>query len=195
LQLAPRLPVPFILPNCEAFFRIPEKRCPMAIEIERKFLVCNADWRPQVTKFTHLRQAYLAVEGRASVRVRVVDRSEATLTVKSRNAGLRRAEFEYAIPLADAEQMVLLRQGALIEKVRHIVPWRGLTWEVDTFEGENAGLEIAEVEFDHEGQSVDLPSWIGAEITGQPRYYNSNLAREPFQLWHPPAESGTVAAR
>jgi adenylate cyclase len=165
----------------------------MAIEIERKYLVCNADWCPLVTRRVRLRQAYLAVEGRVSVRVRVVDRSAATLTVKSRKAGLRRAEFEYAIPVADAEQLVLLRQGALIEKVRHIVPWRGLTWEIDTFEGENAGLEIAEVELDHESQSVDLPPWIGAEITGQPRYYNSNLASEPFQLWHTPAEAGVVA--
>jgi adenylate cyclase len=166
----------------------------MAIEIERKYLVCSGDWRPLVTKRVRLRQAYLAVEGRASVRVRVVDRSEATLTVKSRKAGLRRAEFEYAIPVVDAEQLFLLRQGALIEKVRHIVPWRGLTWEVDTFEGENAGLEIAEVELDHESQSVELPPWVGAEITGQPRYYNSNLSREPFQLWHTPAETGAVAA-
>jgi adenylate cyclase len=166
----------------------------MAIEIERKFLVCNGDWRPLVTKCVRLRQAYLAVEGRASVRVRVLDRSEATLTVKSRKAGLRRAEFEYPIPVADAEQLVLLRQGALIEKVRHIVPWQGLTWEIDTFEGENAGLEIAEVELDHESQPVELPPWIGAEITGQPRYYNSSLAREPFQLWRTPAGTGAAAA-
>jgi adenylate cyclase len=166
----------------------------MAIEIERKYLVANGNWRVLVTKRVHLRQAYLAVEGRASVRVRVVDRSGATLTVKSRKAGLRRAEFEYAIPVPDAEQLLLLRQGALIEKVRHIVPWQGLTWEIDTFEGENAGLEIAEVELDHESQPVELPPWIGAEITGQPRYYNSNLAREPYRLWQAPAGTGAAAA-
>jgi adenylate cyclase len=155
----------------------------MAVEIERKFLVRSAGWLPLVTHRVRLRQAYVATEGRASVRVRVVEGGDATLTIKSRKPGLTRAEFEYPIPAVDAEQLLQLRQGAMIEKVRHLVPWQGLTWEIDVFAGENAGLTIAEIELPHERQHVELPPWLGTEVTGQARYYNSSLAREPFTRW------------
>jgi adenylate cyclase len=155
----------------------------MAIEIERKFLLRSNAWRPLVNGRVRLRQAYLAQDGGFSTRIRIVDTSSATLTIKSRKAGLRRLEYEFPIPLADAEALLSLRQGARIEKVRHHVPWHGLTWEIDVFEGENAGLVIAEIELGHEQQQFEMPAWIGAEITGEERYYNSRLARQPFRAW------------
>jgi adenylate cyclase len=130
-----------------------------------------------------LRQAYLAQDGGLSTRIRIVDTNSATLTIKSRKAGLRRLEYEFPIPLADAEALLALRQGASIEKVRHHVPWDGLLWEIDVFEGDNAGLVIAEIELRDERQHFAMPGWIGAEITGQERYYNSRLARQPFRAW------------
>jgi adenylate cyclase len=165
----------------------------MPIEIERKFLVRNDEWRALATRRLRLRQANLGLDGGLSLRVRIVDESQATLTIKSRKAGLRRLEFEYAIPVADAEGLMSLRQGALIEKVRHIVPWHGLTWEIDAFEGDNLGLIIAEIELDHEAQSFEMPAWLGAEITGQERFYNSSLAKQPFSAWA--AQQGMGAER
>lgn len=155
----------------------------MAIEIERKFLLRSNAWRPMVTGRVRLRQAYLAQDGGFSTRIRIVDTTSATLTIKSRKAGLRRLEYEYPIPLADAEALLSLRQGASVEKVRHHVPWHGLTWEIDLFEGENAGLVIAEIELGHEQQQFEMPAWIGAEVTGDERYYNSRLAKHPFRMW------------
>ena len=155
----------------------------MAIEIERKFLLRGNAWRPLVNGRVRLRQAYLAQDGGFSTRIRIVDTSSATLTIKSRKAGVRRLEYEYPIPLADAEALLSLRQGAGIEKVRHHVPWHGLTWEIDVFEGENAGLVIAEIELGHEQQQFEMPTWIGAEVTGDERYYNSRLAKHPFRMW------------
>jgi len=155
----------------------------MAIEIERKFLLRSNAWRPLVNGHVHLRQAYLAQDGGFSTRIRIVDTSSATLTIKSRNAGLRRLEFEFPIPVAEAEALLALRQGAIIEKVRHNVPWHGQRWEIDVFEGENAGLVIAEIELQNEHDRFDLPTWLGAEITGEERYYNSRLVREPFCTW------------
>jgi adenylate cyclase len=155
----------------------------MAIEIERKFLLRSNAWRSLVNGRVRLRQAYLAQDGGFSTRIRIVDTNAATLTIKSRKAGLRRLEYEFPIPLADAEALLSLRQGASIEKVRHHVPWHGLTWEIDVFEGENAGLVIAEIELGHEQQKFDMPAWIGTEVTGDERYYNSRLAKHPFRLW------------
>ena len=163
----------------------------MAIEIERKFLLRSDDWRPLVTDCVRLRQAYLAQDGGLSTRVRIVDTSSATLTIKSRKAGLRRLEFEFPIPLVEAEALLSLRQGASIEKVRHHVPWHGLRWEIDVFEGDNAGLTVAEIELAHERDHVEMPAWLSVEITGQERYYNSRLARQPYRVWA--AEAGLDA--
>src|SRR5688572_5080411 len=129
----------------------------MAIEIERKFLVISEGWRPHVAGRKRLRQAYLARQGKAAVRVRMVDDASATLAIKSRGARTSRLEYEYPIPVEEALSLIELRDGALLSKVRHIVPWGAVTWEVDVFEGENAGLIIAEVELAHEQQALDLP--------------------------------------
>jgi adenylate cyclase len=155
----------------------------MAFEIERKFSVRNGDWRPLATSATRLRQVYLSTDGRASVRVRIIGEQTAKLTITSRGADLRRLELEYDIPMLEAEALFALRDGTVVEKVRHIVPWQGFEWEIDVFAGENAGLVLAEVELSHEHQHVPLPPWIGAELTGQPQFYNHALARRPYRTW------------
>ncbi|MDQ2078666.1 CYTH domain-containing protein [Xanthobacteraceae bacterium Astr-EGSB] len=167
----------------------------MSVEIERKFLVRSDAWRELVTARKRVRQAYLARDGKASIRVRIVDDRVATLSIKSRPAELRRLELEYPLPLLDAERLMLLRSGAVIEKIRHIVPIGDLTWEVDTFLGDNAGLIIAEVELTHTDQTVAIEAWIGHEITGQARYYNSALAQLPFRSWVDAEPTSATAGR
>lgn len=155
----------------------------MPLEIERKFRVTGEDWRPHVTSVRRIRQAYLTKNGRLSVRVRIDGTEAATLTIKTVEPGIQRNEFEYAIPVADAEELLHRREGAVIVKVRHIVPFAGLTWEVDVFEGENAGLVVAEVELESADQAFARPEWVGAEVTHDRRYYNADLARRPFAEW------------
>jgi adenylate cyclase len=152
-------------------------------EIERKFLVRGDDWRDLAARQTFIRQAYLASNGKASIRVRIKDDGSATLTIKSRPVDIRRLELEYAIPVLEAEALMQLRQGSMIEKTRYVVPCGGLTWEVDVFSGENLGLIVAEIELRDERQQIDLPHWVGPEVTGQPQYYNSSLVRNPFCSW------------
>ena len=155
----------------------------MSFEIERKFLVHGDAWRALARERISIRQAYLSADGKASVRVRIKNESTATLTIKARSAELRRLELEYPVPIVEAEAMLNLRDGYIIQKVRHVVPWHGLAWEIDVFSGENSGLVIAEIELDHEHQPVELPDWIGREITGQRQYYNSFLTARPFSTW------------
>ncbi len=162
---------------------------PINFEIERKFLVSGDDWRALTRRQRRIRQAYLSCNGRASIRVRTVNGETATLTFKSRGADLRRLELEYPVPMPDAEAMISLREGAVIEKVRHDVPIGEVVWEVDVFSGENNGLLLAEIELKHEHQKVDLPAWVGTEVTGQAPYYNSALALRPFGSWANPNTS------
>jgi adenylate cyclase len=155
----------------------------MNFEIERKFLTRIDEWRGFVTARIDIRQAYLEVNAKASIRVRIRDNSSATLTIKSRPSTLRRLELEYPIPVVQAEALIQLRQGIVIEKVRHLVPWGALAWEIDVFSGENLGLVVAEIELPKEHHPIELPSWIGVEVTGQGHYYNSTLAQRPFSFW------------
>ena len=155
----------------------------MGFEIERRFLVRGNDWRQFAAGQTTIRQAYLAPGNKASVRVRISDNRIATLTVKSWPPKLRRPELEYAIPILEAEALIALREGSLIEKTRYQLPHGDLTWEVDVFSGENLGLLIAEIELRHEHQHIDLPPWIGLEVTGRPHYSNGSLAQRPFSSW------------
>jgi len=155
----------------------------MAVEIERKFLVRGEAWRSLATSQASIRQGYLASGERSSTRVRIKNATDATVTIKSKRAELRRLEIEYAISLLDAEALLSLRHGDLIEKTRFIVPWRGHLWEVDAFSGDNTGLVIAEIELRHEDEAFDRPPWLGIEITGQSQYYNGSLARHPFRHW------------
>ena len=154
----------------------------MGKEIERKFLVKNDAWRGLVTGVLY-RQGYLCGVKERTVRVRVAG-EKAFLTIKGLTVGATRAEYEYEIPVTDAQAMLdHLAEKPLIEKIRHKIPYGGLTWEVDEFLGDNAGLIVAEVELAGEEQSFSKPHWVGEEVSDDPRYFNSNLARHPFQQW------------
>jgi adenylate cyclase len=154
----------------------------MGTEIERKYLVRGEGWRPGPAGVP-LRQGFLAQTGLATVRVRVLG-EDGFLTVKGLSVGISRPEYEYAIPLEDAKRMLEeLCPKPLIEKVRYFREVEGLTWEIDEFRGENTGLILAEIELASEDQHLTLPDWIGLEVSGDPRYYNVNLARVPFTRW------------
>jgi adenylate cyclase len=152
----------------------------MAVEIERKFLVTGTEWRQGPS--TRLSQGYLNRDKERTVRVRIAGAS-AFLTVKGASRGASRAEFEYAIPLEDAEQLLHLSDGPVVEKIRHVVDHQGLTWEVDEFLGDNLGLVVAEVELSSESQAFEKPAWVGEEVTDDPRYFNSSLATRPYRTW------------
>ena len=154
----------------------------MAIEIERKFLVIGDGWKQGVSRVRHLKQAYLTNNDKLSIRVRI-DGTAAALTIKTASAGRQRAEYEYAIPHTDAESLMRQREGSVIAKTRHIVPVGQLAWEVDVFEGDNAGLVIAEIELDRVDRQFERPAWVGNEVTNDRRYYNADLARVPFRQW------------
>ena len=152
----------------------------MPTEIERKFLVHGTDW--QTATGQRICQGYLNRDKHRTVRVRMAG-EQAFLTIKGISTGATRAEFEYAIPVADAEALLALCDGPLIEKVRHQVEHAGLVWEVDEFLGENAGLVVAEVELDHEDQAITLPPWVSTEVTTDPRYFNASLSTLPYARW------------
>jgi adenylate cyclase len=163
----------------------------MSFEIERKFLLRGDGWRALVTKQTAIRQAYLGSTSKSSTRVRIRGDGTATLTIKSRPSDLRRLELEYPIPVLQAEALMQLREGSVIEKIRHVVPYSDLEWEIDVFSGENLGLIIAEVELKDVNQTVEMPDWVGREVTAQPQYYNSFLVQQPFSSWSLRAQSIT----
>lgn len=148
----------------------------MAKEIERKFLVKDDTYKALATRSCIMAQGYLSTDIDATVRVRVCGAS-AWLTVKSRNRGAVRDEWEYAIPLADACQMLRICKGKVIEKTRYYVPSGDLTWEVDEYNGVHDGLVVAEIELPDANHPVTLPLFIGEEVTGDPRYYNSTLSK------------------
>jgi len=155
----------------------------MPVEIERKFLLKSDEWRRQAHDAQRLRQGYLNNEKRCSVRVRTsVDRG--WLNIKSATIGAQRQEFEYEIPLAEADQMLdTLSLKPLIEKVRHYVNVGQHLWEIDEFEGDNAGLIVAEIELEQADEAFDKPDWVGEEVTHDVRYYNTSLSRHPFKDW------------
>ena len=149
----------------------------MALEIERKFLVTDDSYRALATGHTHMAQGYLSTDPDATVRVRIAD-GRARLTVKSRNRGAVRGEWEYEIPAEDARAMLESCCGTrMIEKTRYFVPaGNGLVWEVDEFAGRHAGLVVAEIELPAEDTTFEKASFIGQEVTGDIRYYNSTLS-------------------
>lgn len=153
----------------------------MAIEIERKFLVRSDGWRHGAVA-TGYRQGYLAVEPQCSVRVRIAD-TAAWLTVKGAGAGLARPEFEYPIPLDDAEGLLALCMPGVISKTRHVLPQGRHRWEIDVFHGDNAGLVLAEIELQHEDEVFDRPDWLGEEVSDDARYYNAALSAYPYCQW------------
>lgn len=155
----------------------------MPLEIERKFLVTGDGWRAQAHKRVAMRHGYLtALDAPASVRVRV-EGDVGKLNVKQAVVGMSRAEYEYTIPAAEAEQMIVTLCRGLILKTRHYVNHAGHLWEVDEFEGDNAGLVVAEIELGSESEAFESPAWIGAEVTSEKRYYNNALASHPYASW------------
>lgn len=146
----------------------------MGVEIEKKYLVKNDSYRGLAYKSSRIAQGYLNRDPERTVRVRIKD-DKGFLTVKGKNRGIERLEFEYEIPLADAEAMLSLCCGKILEKVRYYVKHDGFVWEVDEFKGELAPLVVAEIELPSCETSFSLPPFIGKEVTGDPRYYNSQL--------------------
>ena len=154
----------------------------MAREIERKFLLKNDSWRASVEHSWPLRQGYLCGNERASVRVRIAGK-DANLNVKSATLGVERLEFEYPIPVDDAQALLSDLAGRVVEKTRHEVRVGGHCWEIDEFEGDNAGLVVAEIELDDADEPFERPDWLGEEVSEDPRYYNTELARHPYSRW------------
>ncbi len=153
----------------------------MGTEIERKFLVTEGPWREAGSET--YRQGYLSTVKERTVRVRTIN-DKGYLTVKGISVGASRLEFEYEIPVEDAEELLdNLCEKPLIEKNRYKLDHRGLTWEVDVFFGDNEGLIVAEVELQSENQVFERPEWVDAEVTSDPRYYNANLIRNPYSNW------------
>jgi len=150
-------------------------------EIERKYLVRGDEWR-QLAEGVRYRQGYLSTVKERTVRVRTVG-DRGFLTIKGITVGATRHEFEYPIPAEDANALLDLCEQPLVEKVRYAIALGGLIWEVDEFEGANQGLLVAECELTSEDQRIELPAWIGQEVTGDPRYFNSNLIAHPFTTW------------
>lgn len=154
----------------------------MGKEIERKFLVKNDRWRGLARGVTY-RQGYLSTDKERTVRVRTIE-NEGFLTIKGVTTGATRNEYEYTIPVEDANEILdQLCQRPLIEKRRYKIENAGFLWEVDEFSGENQGLIIAEVELNNEQERIELPEWIGEEVTSDTRYYNANLIAHPYSKW------------
>ncbi len=152
----------------------------MGKEIERKFMVKEGAWRN--AKGTRYRQGYLNSAKERNVRVRTME-DKAYLTIKGIAIGASRMEFEYEIPLQDADELLEICEKPLIEKTRYKVQEGGFVWEVDVFFRENQGLIVAEVELESEDQEFPKPDWVREEVTGDPRYFNSNLIKNPYIKW------------
>jgi Uncharacterized protein conserved in bacteria len=155
----------------------------MAVEIERKFLV-SRDFGGAVARVDRIVQGYLCASAGKTVRVRIYG-DKAFLTIKgaSDRGGIARSEFEYEIPVADAEALLPLCESGVIDKIRHLIPFQGHTWEVDVFRGLNAGLILAEIELTSEDEPFERPDWLGEEVTGDTRYYNAMLSQNPYTTW------------
>lgn len=154
----------------------------MVQEIERKFLVANDHWRRNATG-TRYRQGFLSTEPERTVRVRMAG-DRGTLTIKGKTVGATRDEFEYEIPREEAEHLLdTLCLRPLIEKVRYVLREGAHTWEVDVFEGENTGLVVSEIELEREDEVFERPEWLGQEVTDDPRYFNANLVKSPYNTW------------
>ena len=147
----------------------------MTLEIERKFLVANDGWKNSVSRRVRIRDGLIANNNGHKARVRIAD-DTATIAIKSRKRGLVRAEFEYAIPYSDAEQILrIMCDGNVLNKVRHFVPYASDTWQIDVYEGLLDGIVLAEIELTDADQKLTIPDWIGAEVSFDPRYRKINM--------------------
>ena len=154
----------------------------MGIEIERKFLLSADTWK-ELAQGTYYRQGYLNSQKERTVRVRTIG-DTGFLTIKGISVGATRMEYEYEIPVEDARVLLSeLCEKPLIEKKRYKIEFAGFIWEVDEFFGENEGLIVAEIELESEDQQFEKPEWVGKEVSGDPRYFNSSLIKNPFSSW------------
>ena len=153
----------------------------MPLEIERKFLLVSDDYKVNA-KAVDIKQAYLSADENMAVRVRV-EGIQASINIKSKKSERVNHEFEYVIPLDEAQSLIRMSPYPIIEKTRHMVEYEGKTWEVDEFHGDNAELTVAEIELDDENEAFEKPPWLGEEVTADYRYLNSNLAKKPFSSW------------
>ena len=153
----------------------------MPLEIERKFLVISDDYKLN-SKAVEIKQAYLSANKNMAIRVRV-EGLQASINIKSKKSERVSHEFEYVIPLDEAQFLVQMSPYPIIEKIRYVVEYKGKTWEVDEFHADNEGLTVAEIELDDENEAFELPPWLGEEVTADYRYLNSNLAKKPFGSW------------
>ena len=156
----------------------------MGVEIERKFLVKNTNFRTESNQKKYLKQGYLNADKKRTVRVRIAD-DIAFITVKgeSNSTGTTRFEWEKEIKKQEAEELLLLCEPCLIEKTRHLIDVGCHTFEVDEFHGNNEGLRLAEVELSSEAEDFIKPDWLGLEVTGDPKYYNSSISKNPYKNW------------
>ena len=155
----------------------------MPIEIERKFLLTNSDWRNEVVSSHRIRQGYIGEFDKASVRIRLQD-DKANINVKSASLEMRRSEYEYEIPLDEAKEMLdQLCKQPQVDKTRYIVERGQHVWEIDEFYGDNEGLLVAEIELTDENECFEKPNWLGIEVTEIPKYYNVNLVKTPYKNW------------
>ena len=153
----------------------------MPLEIERKFLVDTRKWNP-TAEGTRLVQAYLSIDPNPTVRIRIAG-EKAFVTIKGRSETISRPEFEYEIPVKEAQEMMMLAISNPVEKIRYEIMHENFRWEVDVFSGKNEGLVIAELELESENQTFPRPDWLLTEVSGDRRYYNSYLSEHPFQEW------------
>jgi len=151
------------------------------MEIERKFLVKDGSFIERAFRKRHIVQGYICADKERSVRIRICD-DEGFLTIKSASneRGWSRYEFEQSVPISDAYELMCLCGSGLIDKTRYDVQCGNHTWEVDVFHGENEGLVVAEIELATEEEAFELPDWAGKEVSGDPKYYNMMLARQPY---------------
>jgi len=156
----------------------------MATEIERKFLILNQDWQEYTRSELHIVQGYLATNEFSSTRIRIQD-DKANINIKSATLGIERTEFEYAIPVIDAQLMIdELCVKPVIEKTRFLVKNMHHTWEIDVFSGDNEGLIVAEIELSSLDETFEKPSWLGEEVSNDARYYNACLVENPYKTWN-----------
>ena len=154
----------------------------MALEIERKFTVKNEDWKGLSYQENNIAQGYLNSSPDRTVRIRISN-NEGFITIKSKNSGAVRSEFEYSIPLNEATELLAMCEKPTISKTRYLIDFKNHTWEVDVFKEENQGLIVAEIELSSQNESFEIPKWIGEEVTHDKRYYNSALISFPFCEW------------
>jgi adenylate cyclase len=155
----------------------------VALEIERKFIVINDLWNKSVISQKVIKQGYIATTSKATVRVRLAG-DQAYINIKGSTVGIRRREYEYPIPVEEAQELLEhMVTGTVIDKVRYKVRCGDHHWDLDLFQGPNQGLVVAEIELEHEDEQFEMPEWAGEEVSGDTRYYNASLVKYPFCDW------------